>query len=676
MPTSFGVFWRAPWPETVALWCLFLLGCGSSANAPQPVTTNQSDGAGGFRRAESDPAENDELIDTWELREAWKNPRVVAKTAQPYARSIVFWPDGSRFATSSGSSECDIEVWSFPAFRRLQEYQTGKANEVFIGDIALSPDTKTLAAAAGDFVKLFDTATGRVRKVFPGHTGLVTAVAYTADGKHLVSSSMDKTLRVWTAEGELEREIKGHGGEVHRVAVSPDGKLIASGGLNDENSVKLWNLATGEEVASFEMGTFVDALAFSPDGKYLAAAGTLRSSILLWDVKAKTKVRELEGHIDGVPALAFNREGTLLVSGSHDFTIRIWDVATGESDSPLWGHRSWLFAIAFTPDQNEFLSADYGGNLLRWNVEEVRQHPERFQTIGGERDSFLAHPYPDGSLTSIALTPDGKTLFAHASGNPVCLWDVATRTLKHEIPHASGSALPCTTSYDGTMVAYGEGYDGVRVIDSETAAQVFRTPGLDGFVVAAAFLPDDKTLIAAAGRIVYGFDVPSGHEAFSWDAEKEGLESMAVLPKNSLVVTGGEEKLLKYWKLPAGKLVKSISGHQDKIISIYATSDEKKLVTMDIWNKVRVWDREQGLQIRQIDPDSSRVDVMLIAPDDRTVIFPSGSVLVIWDLKTGKIRKQLQGHLGDVWGLALMPDGKTLLSAADDGTVKFWDLPE
>src|SRR5688572_14801873 len=66
----------------------------------------------------------------------------------------------------------------------------------------------------------------------------------------------------------LPQELKGHKSDVWSVAFSPDGEYLASG--SSDGTARLWNLASGEEIAVFSVETGeVGGVVFSPDGKYL-----------------------------------------------------------------------------------------------------------------------------------------------------------------------------------------------------------------------------------------------------------------------------------------------------------------------------------------------------------------------------------------------------------------------
>ncbi len=70
----------------------------------------------------------------------------------------------------------------------------------------------------------------------------------------------------------------------------------------------------------------VNALVFSADGKMLAS-GSFDGTVKLWAVATGEELAFFHGHTRAVTALAFAPDGRKIASGSHDQTVRIWHLA-------------------------------------------------------------------------------------------------------------------------------------------------------------------------------------------------------------------------------------------------------------------------------------------------------------------------------------------------------------
>ena len=138
--------------------------------------------------------------------------------------------------------------------------------------IAWAPKGTILAVADVRTIRLMSTSTWRERVRLEGHTGEVTALAFSRDGKILASGGRDSAVRFWdVATGNRLREITEMGAPITSVAFSPDGETVAVGRIDEV--VRIFDATTGAMVRAFEgNGTYVPAVSFSPDGKTLACA--------------------------------------------------------------------------------------------------------------------------------------------------------------------------------------------------------------------------------------------------------------------------------------------------------------------------------------------------------------------------------------------------------------------
>ena len=162
----------------------------------------------------------------------------------------------------------------------------------------------------------------------------ISLLIFSQDGKHLVSvpSSSNAMANLWDID--TGKEIPGfRDNPVYTVVFSPGGHKIACG---MRNLIRLWDINSCRTLLTLphtDPSCYPRALAFSPCGKYLASGAwwhtgveTKKVPIRLWDVATGENIATFWGHPTDVQDLAFSPDGTLLASGSFDGTLLLWDV--------------------------------------------------------------------------------------------------------------------------------------------------------------------------------------------------------------------------------------------------------------------------------------------------------------------------------------------------------------
>ena len=144
-----------------------------------------------------------------------------------------------------------------------------------------------------------------------------------------------------------------------------ESSLLAT--ASEDNTIRLWQMGSGQTNMTLEANSGVNSVAFSPDGKLLAS-GSNDTLIRLWDIETGKEQHVLQGHEYTVFSVAFSPNGQVLASGSVDKTVRLWDVLTGRELFTLRGHDSWIFSVAFSPDGRYLASGSRDKTVKLWDV--------------------------------------------------------------------------------------------------------------------------------------------------------------------------------------------------------------------------------------------------------------------------------------------------------------------
>jgi len=304
------------------------------------------------------------------------------------------------------------------------------------------------------------------------------------------------------------------------------------------------------------------------------------------------------------------------------------------------------------------------------------------QMLEGDIDPQMpagADPLPISDIARIKAWIDAGAEGPPASEAAPALKAPAAPDIQPEVAVVS----PVTAikfSPDGKVLAVG-GYREVRLIDAASGNILATLSGHSNYVRSIAFSPDGKLLAAAGGSPqlegeIKIWDLQSHQLLKTLGGHKDCIYSIAWSPDGKLIASGSYDKMVKLWDVAAGKELLNLQDHIDAVFAVAFSPDGKRLASASQDRTVKIWNVATGQRLYTLSDALDGLTGIAYSPSgDKVAAAGYDKTIYIWQLAgdDGHLSQSLIADEESLLALAWSPDGKTIVTASSDGSIRFRD---
>lgn len=555
-----------------------------------------------------------------------------------------------------------------------------------------------------------------------GHGGWVRSCLFSADEQFAISGSHDQRVKVWnTPEYEEVRTLRQHDNAVLWAAFSTVGDRCITAG-RDRRAI-LWNLGTGQPLATLNNDPLeisgptgeqknatelkegheflVTSALFMPAGdrRIITSAGD--NTVRLWDIATGGQLHRFDG-TGTISVIALSDDGKWLVTGSDTKDALLWSLADLSKPAVrLAAHRFEVSTATFSHDSEtgdlRICTGDSGGVCHLW-----RRDPS---TGNWKTYSRIATHEPGYGITGVAFTRDGGRLLTASQDHTVMQWDLATGnrlgnlTLRHPdgvrnllLTADSKRAITMCSSGDDSYRLYSWDIDTAKAIECDINIPGSTATGL-------SLLPSQSTALLTTTTgdtsVLWTWDMASPQVQPLWSGKSlRGTIWSAISSHDGasiLAVGGSQGRLLS---AETGELEKTFSPH-GAITAANFSSDGKLAVTASSDGDAKIWCTDEASdkfgivllkmsRLHEVGGRAFAVNFAAFAPSSRgeALLLTCGddNNAKLWkintssDVPTYELAGVLEGHRGRVHSGVFSSDGKWVITASEDRTARLWSV--
>lgn len=344
------------------------------------------------------------------------------------------------------------------------------------------------------------------------------------------------------------------------------------------------------------------------------------------------------------------------------------------------GHTHDILAVTFSPDDSQLISYSWGdGRLILWEVKSGK-------LLWYAQTSFVQKADERYNLQEFYWSEDRKFIVTRSENGTFQTWDARTGKILSRDEVKPGIPLLAPNK---KTVSVTKDYTQMTIADPET--REVKTIKRFGFNPAYAVSNRGTLLAEGGGWGDASIRVTEIRTGKSWwlSGHPGVVKTIAYSPDGNYLAVAGSDKIIYIFDAAKHRLAKTLAGHTRPINSLAFSPDGKRLLSSAEHDSLKVWNWREGTFLQDINPEEDNISVVqkIVFSPDGKYFLTMGDIggFRLWDAQTLKPARSFKTKSSDgemtvgydelpVTGTVFSTDGKRILSAYQDATLRTWDV--
>ncbi|MEQ1826046.1 MAG: protein kinase [Pirellula sp.] len=523
--------------------------------------------------------------------------------------------------------------------------------------------------------------------ISPIQSAVARDADFSPDGRYVVTchgrwaENHEEFVEIWDTQLNLRKHrilVHPHG-SVLSVCFSPDGRSILTTSMiwdskGGQAGAVEFDVETGEKVAQYATGNCSFGR-YHPNGESIFV-GTAGGSIVRYPRSINKPVELYKRHQGMILGISISSDGRRCVSSSRDGKVCLWDIENNrELDCVVEMGDPRQVVIA--PERERVYVVDFSGTVRVFRMDSDRLQLESTNTRNSK--PLIAFS-PDGLWMATAVFGEGADLRDRMTGRVV-------RQLHSHRGHVRALAFDAsarrlmTAGADGELrvwdISEPNPFVKHAMTDGAAIANVAYRPNRPQFALGAKRNTVRPIEESGAPRIELWNSIRLEREK-TLVGHSDWITCVEFNSEGSLLISGAQDKTVRVWDPETGMELSVHGTHSHEIVGAYFLDDSKSALSVDRSGEIRVWDIESAETVwatSAINPAeiSSKVSAMAFSSElGYLVIAVEGEECVqVWDVGK-RTRLAIQPYGQRINSLAISAVSKVLAIASDSPVIELW----